>query len=54
MSEPPPRRCQCGNWAKAGRPTCGIVICLANNTYEIGAAILDAEKRPSASEVKNG
>jgi hypothetical protein len=27
-------RCQCGNPARDGRPTCGIVICLANDAYE--------------------
>jgi len=30
--------CRCGNPSREGRPTCGIVICLANDAYERAVA----------------
>lgn len=41
--------CRCGNPVQDGqdrRPTCGIVICLANDAYE--RALIAAKPRPAA------
>jgi hypothetical protein len=32
------RYCYCGNPARPGHPTCGIVLCMANDAYEQGLA----------------
>jgi hypothetical protein len=51
MSELPRARCRCGNPVRHDRPTCGIVLCLANDIYE---TTLIAEKGLHANRKEQG